>query len=94
MVVLATGVSSLPPRAELPEGIEALIDCIMLIEAMCELPNVCNYVFIVKAAGGVRPIRLLFAIVRVQCKRRRIEAKQWEASNGEGFFLVHARARR
>ena len=27
----------------------------------------------------------LFAIVRVQCKLRRIEAKLWEASNGETF---------
>ena len=35
---------------------------------------------------GVRPIGLLFAIVRVQCKLRRIEAKMWEATNREGFF--------
>ena len=29
----------------------------------------------------MRPIGLLFAIVRVQCKLRRIEAEVWEASN-------------
>ena len=37
-------------------------------------------------AGGVRPIGLLFAIVRVQCKLRGIEAKMWEARNTEGLF--------
>ena len=48
---------------------------------------------IAKAAGEVRPIGLLFAIVRVQCGLRRIEAKVWEASNTEGLFLwaTHAR---
>ena len=42
-----------------------------------------------KAAGGVRPTGLLFAIVRVQCKLRRIEGKMWEARR---FFLGHAGA--
>ena len=72
---------------ELPEQvIEALIDLIMLIEEKCEWPAFCNrIVFTAKAAGGVRPIGLLFAIVRVQCKLRRIEAKMWEAKNTEGF---------
>ena len=63
---------------------------IMLIEERCEWPNVCNrIVFIAKAARDVRPIGLLFAIVRVQCKLRRIEAKLWEATN----FLWATRAR-
>ena len=73
---------------ELPDqGIEALIDLIMLIEQKCGWPDLCNrIVFIAQAAGGVWPIGLLFAIVRGQCKLRRIEAKVWEASNSEGFF--------
>ena len=59
----------------------------MLIEEKWEWLNLCNrIVFIAKAAAGVRPIGLLFAIVRVQCKLRRIEAKMWEATNSEGFF--------
>ena len=36
--------------------------------------------------GRVRPIGLLFAIVRVQCELQRIEAKMWEARNTEGLF--------
>ena len=39
-----------------------------------------------KGCRLVRPIGLLFAIVCVQCKLRRIEAKTWKASHGEGFF--------
>ena len=39
-------------------------------------------------------IGLLFAIVRVECELRRIEAKLWDVSIGEGFCLGHARARR
>ena len=40
----------------------------------------------------MRPIGLLFAIVRVQCKLRRIEAKMWEARNTEGpFWATQAR---
>ena len=68
------GYVAVPPRTlnELPDqGIGALIDLIMLIEYMCEWPNLCNrIVFIAKAVGGVRPIGLLFAIMRVQCKLR------------------------
>ena len=73
---------------ELPDqGSEALIHLIVLIEEKCDWPNQCNQIlFIAKAAGGVRPIGLLFAIMRVQCKLRRIEAKMWEATNTEGFF--------
>ena len=57
----------------------------MLIENKCVWPNLCNrIVFISKAAGGVRPIGLLFAIVRTQCKLRRIEAKMWEATQARG----------
>ena len=43
---------------ELPDqGMEALIDLIMLIEAKCERPVFCNrIVFTAKAAGGVRPV--------------------------------------
>ena len=49
-------------------------------------------VFIAKAAGGARPIGLLFAIVRVQRRPRRIEGKVWEASNSDGFFrATHTR---
>ena len=56
-------------------------------EADCECANFCNQsVFIAKAAGGAWPIGSPFAIVRVQCKLRRIEANAWEASNGKGFF--------
>ena len=88
--VFGLGYDAVPPRAlnELPDqGIEALIDLIMLIEEKCEWPTLCNrIVFIAKAAGGVRPIGLLFAIVRVQCKLRRIEAKMWKARNTEGLF--------
>ena len=40
----------------------------------------------------MRPIGPLLVIVRVQCKLRRIEAKMWEASNAEFFFLGHAGA--
>ena len=79
---------AVPPRAlnELPDqGIEAPIDLIMLFEEKCKWPDLCNrFVFIAKA-GVVRPIGLLFAIVRVPCKLRRIEAKMWEASFAEGF---------
>ena len=86
----------LSPRAlnELPDqGIEALIDLIMLIEEKAEWPDLCSrIVFIAKASGGVRPIGLLSAVVRVQCRLRRIEAQLWEASNSEGFFwATHAR---
>ena len=35
---------------------------------------------------GLLPIELLFAIMSVQCKRRRIEAKMWKARNTSGFF--------
>ena len=78
---------AVPPRTLPDQGIEALIDLIMLIESKCEWPNLCNRtIFIAKAAGGVRPIGLLFAIVRIQCKLRRIEAKMWEARNTEGIF--------
>ena len=84
------GYDVLSPRAlnELPDqGIEALIDLIMLIEEKAEWPDLCSrIVFIAKASGGVRPIGLLFAVVRVQCRLRRIEAQLWEASNSEGFF--------
>ena len=58
-----------------------------LIEEKCEWPTLCNrIIYIAKAAGGVRLIGLLFAIVRVQCKLRRIEAKMWEARNTERLF--------
>ena len=89
------GWSTAPPRAlnELPDlGTEAKTHLIMLIEAKCGWPTLCNRVLCTaKAAGGVRPTGLLFAIVRVQCKLRRIEAKLWEAFYGEGFFwATHA----
>ena len=68
------------------EGIEALIGLVMLLEANYERPNLCNRIAcIAKAAGGVRSIDTLFAVVRVQCKLRRIEARLWEAFNREGF---------
>ena len=69
------------------------LNFIMFIEETCEWPNLCNrIVFIAKAAGAVRPIGLLSAIVREQCKLRRIEAEVWEASTAEGFFwATHAR---
>ena len=58
----------------------------MLLEANYERPNLCNRIAcIAKAAGGVRSIDTLFAVARVQCKLRRIEARLWEASNSEGF---------
>ena len=83
--VTGLGYDAVPPRAlnELPDqGVEALIDLTMLIEEKREWPTLCNrIVFIAKAAGGVRPIGLLFAIVRVQCKLPRIEAEMWEARN-------------
>ena len=60
----------------------------MLMENKCEWPNLGNRIVIARAAGGVRPIGLLFSIVRVQCKLRRIEAKMWEARNTEGFFCA------
>ena len=88
--VTGLGDDAVPPRAlnEVPDqGIEALIDPIMLIEEEVEWRTLCNrIVFIAKAAGGVRPIKLVFAIVRVQCKLRRIEDKMWEARNTEGRF--------
>ena len=39
-----------------------------------------------KSSGRRAAHRLLFAVVRVQCRRRRIEAKVREASNAEGFL--------
>ena len=65
----------------------------MLIEEQAEWPELCNrIVFIAKTTGGVRPIGLLFAIVRVQCRLRRFEAKLWEAAISDGFFwATHAR---
>ena len=73
---------------ELPDqGIEALVDLMMLIKSKCEWPNLCNrIVFIAKAAGGVRPIGPLFAMMRIQCKLWRIEAKMSEARITEGIF--------
>ena len=84
------GCDAVPPRSltELPDqGIDTLIDLIMLIEEKSEWPTLRNrIVFIAKAAGGVRPIGLLFATVRVQRKLRRVEAKMCEARNTEGLF--------
>ena len=87
---------AVPPWAvnELPDqGIETLIDLIILIEQKCEWPNLRKrIIFTAKAAGGVRHIGLLFSIVRLQCTLRRIEAKVWEASNTEGFlWATHER---
>ena len=86
--VTGLGYDAVPPRAlnkSPDQGIEALIDLIMLIEEICDWPTLCNrIVFIAKAAGGVRLNGLLFAIVRLRCKLRRIEAKMWEARNTEG----------
>ena len=71
---------------------EGLIDLIVLIEAKCEGPTLCNWIVSTsQAAGGVRRIGLHFAIVRVQCKLRRIEVNLWEASNGECFFWPRTR---
>ena len=80
--VTGPGYAAVPPRTlnELPDqGIEALIDLIMLTERKCEWRNLCNRsVFIAGAA--------VFVIVRIQCKLRRVEAKMWEARNTEGVF--------
>ena len=77
----------------MPDQEIALVDLIMLIEEKCEWPDLCNrIVFRSKAAGGVRPIGLLFVIVRVQCKLRRIESEVCEHSSTDGFFCAtHAR---
>ena len=63
------------------------MDLIVLMKVKCDWPVLRNgTVLTAKAAGGVRAIGLLFAVVRVQCKLRRIQVKVWEASNAEGFF--------
>ena len=83
--VTRLGFDAVPPRAlnELPDqGIEALIDLIMLIEEKGDWPTLGHrIIYIAKAAGGVRPIGLLFVI-----KLRRLEAKMREARNTEGLF--------
>ena len=69
-----SGYDSVPPRTlnELSDqGNDASVDLIMRIEAECGWPNLCSrIVFVAKAAGGVRPAGLQFAIVRVQCTLR------------------------
>ena len=88
--VTGHGYDAVPPRTlnELPDQrIEALIDLILLIEENASGPPCAiGSTLLRRRRGGVRPIGLLFAIVRVQCKLRRIEAKMWEARNTEGFF--------
>ena len=64
------------------EGIEALIDIIMRAEAAGEWPDfIIRLVFIPKREGGVRPIALLAAIVRVQGRLRRPIAAEREQRN-------------
>ena len=84
--VTGLGYDAVPPRAlnELPDqAIEALIDLIMLIEEKCEWPTLCKLYRLHRKGGWRRKAHrvVVFDIVRVQCKLRRIEAKMWEARN-------------
>ena len=80
------GYDTVSPRSpsELSDQDCGVIDLIMLTEANCEWSHLCKRIaFVATATGGVRPIGLLLAIVRVQRTLRRIEAKVWEAPSEE-----------
>eukprot|EP00959_Pyramimonas_sp_CCMP1952_P398409 8348017-Pyramimonas_sp.AAC.1 len=72
-------------------GLEALADLLELVERQCRWPDFINKLaFIPKREGGVRPIALLAALVRVHGRLRRPMAAAWEAARDRGYWRASA----
>ena len=85
-----SGLDSWTPRQLLmldDQGIDCLIDVIMLIEQSCQWPDMCTkLVFLAKRTGGLRPIALINLIARVQARLRRPIACQWEHDHDREYW--------
>eukprot|EP00959_Pyramimonas_sp_CCMP1952_P293230 6132901-Pyramimonas_sp.AAC.1 len=70
-------------------GIEVLIGLLMAIELQADGPSFTTKVaFIPKADGGLRPIALLAAVVRVHGRLRRPTMQQWEKGPGRPYLYA------
>ena len=80
-----TGFDQISPRSLLllpPAALEALCDIVHHIEHRREWPCMWSrIVFILKRAGGVRPLGLLHVLARVQCRLRRPLIRKWQTDN-------------
>jgi hypothetical protein len=72
-------------------GLEALADVTELVEQQYCWPDFINKLaFVPKREGGVRPIALLAALVRVHGRLRRPIATVWEATHNRGYWWAPA----